>query len=276
MPALRIGMFVAWASDMSVIGIITCEILELEFALLLGEDAEVGRVSVLEDRRSTRLIELLEAQPLPGLHRLPHVHAFHAEPAESVEVLLRVLEIGLHRNRAVLREALAAAARALRPHVDALLLGYGLCGNALDDPQAVLDVDVPVFLPTDQGHPVDDCVGLCLGGRDGYYAEQRKVPGTFFLTPGWSQHWKRMLDSHGEASQPGLKRVLAGYERALLVQTPALADDEMLLRGAEFCRQTGLRLEVRQGTMELLTAAWAAAKSFVQAKTRADPKAVSP
>jgi len=260
----------------AVIGIVTCEILELEFARLLGADPGVGRVSVLEDRWSARLIELLEAKPISDLQRLPHVHAFHAEPAEPIEVLLRVLEMGLHRSRTVLRHALTTAAHELRPHVDALLLGYGLCGSALDDPRAVLDVEVPIFLPMDQGHPVDDCVALCLGGRDSYYAEQCRTAGTFFVTPGWSQHWKRMLDpTTGEVALPGLKRVLAGYERALLVQTPALADDEMLRRGAEFSRQTGLRLEVRQGTMELLTAAWIAATRFLQSKPAATEKVAS-
>lgn len=256
---------------MAVIGIMTCEVLELEFATILGSDAEIGRVSVLENRQSSQLIELLEAQPIHNLQRLPHVHAFQPEPNEALEVLILVLELGLHRNRKVLRDALTKAAHELRPHVNALLLGYGLCGNALEDPRAVLDVDVPVFLPMDHDHPVDDCVALCLGGRDCYYAEQRKIPGTFFLTPGWSKHWQRMLDPRsGEMAQPGLKRLLSGYERALLVQTSALTDVEMLRRGEEFSRKTGLRLEVRQGTMALLTAAWTAAKNFVESAAAPD------
>ena len=262
---------------MAVIGILTCELLELEFAQLLGADAEVRRISVLEDRQSTRMIELLEAKPIRNLQRLPHIHAFHADPTEPLEVLVRVLELGLHRSRKVLRLALSSAAHELSPHVEALLLGYGLCGNALDDPRAVLDVDVPVFLPMDHGHPVDDCVALCLGGRAAYYAEQRETPGTFFVTPGWALHWKRMLCSRSlDAAQPVLKRVLAGYERALLVQTPALPQDEMLRRGAELCRQTGLRLEAREGTMELLVVAWAAAKDALQSKTAAGAVDVSP
>lgn len=253
---------------MAVIGILTCEILELEFARLLGTDIGLERVSVLEDAHSSRLIALLQAQPLRHLQRLPHVHAFRAEPGNALEVLVRVLALGLHRNRQVLRRALVKAAHELRPHVDALLLGYGLCGNALDDPRAVLDVDIPLFLPMDNGHPVDDCVALCLGGRETYYSEQCKAPGTFFLTPGWSRHWKRMLDPRsGEVAQPGLKRLLAGYERALLVHTAALDEEEMQRRGQEFCRQTGLHLESRQGTLELLASAWNSAKDAVLAET---------
>jgi hypothetical protein len=246
---------------MAVIGIITCEILELEFARLLGDDAEVGRISVLEDSHSARLIELLETRQVPHLRCLPHPHAFIPEPDESLEVLVRVLALGLHRNRRVLRHALAKSVQALRPYIDILMLGYGLCGGALNDARAVVDVDIPVFQPMDDNHPVDDCIALCLGGRERYYSEQRKIAGTYFLTPGWSMHWRRMLDTEtGEVSQPGLKRLLSNYQRALLVRSPVLPDNELQRRGAEFGRLTGLRIESQSGTLALLIAAWNAAK----------------
>ncbi|HEX5392234.1 MAG TPA: DUF1638 domain-containing protein [Rhodocyclaceae bacterium] len=251
---------------MAVIGILTCEVLEQEFARLLGDDVDLKRITVLEDRYSARLIELLEARAVGGLQRIPHLNAFRPEPDQGLEVLVRVLPMGLHRTRQVLRKALTDAAHALRPHVDALMLGYGLCGNALEDPRAVLDVDLPLFLPMDDGHPVDDCVALCLGGRDRYYGEQCKVAGTYFLTPGWSRHWKRMLDGpSGKSGQPTMSRVLSGYERALLVQTPALADEELERRGEEFVRASGLRLERCRGSTDLLTSAWNAAKKALTA-----------
>ena len=46
---------------MGVLGVLTCEILELEFAELLATDRDVGRISVLEDERSAHLIEALES-----------------------------------------------------------------------------------------------------------------------------------------------------------------------------------------------------------------------
>jgi hypothetical protein len=253
---------------MAVLGIITCEVLELEFARLLGEDREVRRITILEDSHSKRLIELLETRRIEHLRCLPHPRAFTPEPGLPLEVLVRVLALGLHRNRRVLRDALAKAAHQLRPSIDALLLGYGLCGGALDDPRAVVDVELPLFLPMDQGHPIDDCVALCLGGRERYYGELRKCAGTFFLTPGWSYHWRRMLDlGSGKVSQPGLKRLLSGYERALLVQTPVMADEKLQRHGHEFAQQTGLRLETERGTMTPLRAAWEAAKLTVRERS---------
>jgi hypothetical protein len=256
---------------MAVLGIITCEILELEFAQLLGKDPEISRISILSDSHSAQLIQLLEAGQTTPLHALPHPHAFIPEPDDSLEVLVKVLALGLHRNHRVLRSALVKSTQALNSHIDALLLGYGLCGGALKDAESVLDIDIPLFQPMDGKHPVDDCVALCLGGRARYYNEQRKTAGTFFLTPGWSHHWRRMLDTNTtEVSQPGLKRLLSSYERGLLVQTPALTNDELQRRGIEFSAKTGLRLETRTGTLSPLTEAWSAAKSALKSLSQPD------
>jgi hypothetical protein len=250
---------------MAVLGIITCEILELEFARLLGDDPEISCISILEDSHSAHLIQLLEARHTAPIQTLPHPHAFIPEPDESLEVLVKVLALGLHRNSRVLRDALAKSAHALRSHIDVLLLGYGLCGGALEDAKSVLDIDLPLFQPMDGEHPIDDCVALCLGGRAPYYNEQCKMAGTYFLTPGWSQHWRKMLDTDtGKVSQPGLKRLLCAYERGLLVHTPVLAKGELLRRGAEFSARTGLRVEIQKGTMGLLGEAWNAAKAALE------------
>jgi hypothetical protein len=252
---------------MAVVGIITCEIFELEFARLLGEDRQISRISILRDSHSAHLIELLEARQLPHLQCLPHPHSFHPEPGEPLEVLIQVLALGLHRNRHVLSHALAKAAHALEPKLDALLLGYGQCGGALKDIRTVVDVALPLFQPMDEDCAVDDCVALCLGGHQRYYTEQRHTAGTFFLTPGWSRHWRRMLDKQStEVSQPGLKRLLSDYERVLLIQTPALPDTQLCQRGDEFARLIGLRKETQVGTMAPLIAAWESAKAALQSQ----------
>jgi hypothetical protein len=253
---------------MAVIGIITCEILELEFAKLLSEDAEIKRISVLEDKCSARIIELLEERQIHNLQRLPHTHSFHPEPEMSLEVFIYVLEMGLHRTRKILNRAVTKAIQTMQTRVDALLLGYGRCGGSLDGVNAFVDRDIPIFQPMDGDHPIDDCVALSLGGGQRYYAEQRKIAGTYFLTPGWSLHWQQMLDMRtGKVSQPGLERLLSGYERALMVQTPAINNSELQRHGDEFKRVTGLRLEMQKGTMTPLITAWNSTKGAVYSKS---------
>lgn len=246
---------------------ITCEILEMEFAWLLATDPQVGGVTVLEDARSARLIEALESKGVQNLRRIPHVSSLPREPSDRLEVLVRVLELGLHRNRKILQRALVRAARELTPHADALVLGYGLCGNALSNPKELLDVGKPVFIPMDEDHPVDDCVGLLIGGRRRYYAEQCKVPGTVFMIPGLTRHWRRMFEGgiRGNAHD-ALKRLFVRYERSLLVPTPAMGEDEMKRNVEEFNKIVGLRMEVRQGIATFLIKAWESAKDYLKAK----------
>jgi hypothetical protein len=250
---------------MGIIGVITCEILELEFAHLLTRDDEVTQVTVLENQHATRLIEALEADGCQNLRRIPHVRGFFPVPTHQLNVLVRVLEFALHRKREVLQHALVRAARELSPYVDAILLGYGLCGNALDHPAELLDVRVPVFIPTDQDHPVDDCVGLLLGGRTCYYAEQCQVPGTFFMIPGWTHHWKRIFGEDFCGTDPAMaQRLFAHYERSLLILTPVLTEDVMRRNTEEFNQLFGVRVEARHGTLDLLNEAWKTAKASLQ------------
>ncbi len=122
---------------MPALGILTCEILELEFAHLLISDPEITRVTVVEDEYSQALTALLEESGLRP-RRIKGAESFVRNADNGLEVLIRVLELGLHNRKRLLQDGLAAAGKEMGPRVDALLLGYGLCGNALADPAALL------------------------------------------------------------------------------------------------------------------------------------------
>lgn len=253
---------------MAVVGIITCAILELEFAHLLAMDSDIARVTVLEDARSLGLIEALASGGCRNLRRIPHVSSFQPEPAAPLEVLVRVLEIGLHRNRKRLQQTLKRAVREMAGHIDAVLLGYGLCGNALENPRELLDIDKPIFVPMDNGHPVDDCVGLLIGGRERYVAEQCKVPGTVFVIPGFANHVHEIVrEDPQDTEHRGLKRMYDRYERSLLVVTSIMQEEEMRRNMAEFTTLLGLYSQTCQGTLTLLDTAWQAVRGYL--KTRA-------
>jgi hypothetical protein len=161
---------------MAILGILTCEILELEFARLLAADKEVSRITVLEDERSANLITALGSIKKDNLKRITNLKAFTPAAKSPLEVLVGVLELALHNRKNTLQQGLIEAAAAMGPHVDALMLGYGLCGNALEKPEELLsDAGVPIFIPMDEDHPVDDCIGLLIGGRQRYYEEQCEV-----------------------------------------------------------------------------------------------------
>ncbi|MBW2093968.1 MAG: DUF1638 domain-containing protein [Deltaproteobacteria bacterium] len=251
---------------MTIIGILTCEILELEFAHILAHDSEIAGIAVLEDAYSFSLIEALEAAHIrPG--RIPLIKGFTPNYPGRLEVLVRVLELALHNRKRILQEGLVKAAKEMGRYVDAIVLGYGLCGNALQKPDELLaDARVPIFIPMDEDHPVDDCVGLLIGGRDCYYAEQCEVAGTFFMIPGWTHHWRRIFDREvGNVSVDMAKRLFEHYERSLLIPTPVMAKEEMRKNIEDFNQLFGFRTEVRQGTMDILDKTWKSAKKYLLA-----------
>ncbi len=265
---VRLGNNREGDNPVAVLGLLTCEILELEFAHLLATDPQVARVTVLEDSRSARLIEALASEHVNSLRQIPSISAFHPNPALKLEVLVRVLELALHNRRKTLQQGLVEAACEMGPRVDALLLGYGLCGNALESPEELLsEAGVPVLIPMDQDHPVDDCVGLIIGGRECYYGELCNVAGTFFMIPGWSVHWKRMFEQEfGRLSIDMAKRLFQHYERSLLISTPIMSEDKMSQNVKEFNKLFGFREEAREGTLSILNDTWSKAKALLNAK----------
>jgi len=250
---------------MAILGVLTCEILELEFARLLAADKEVNRITVLEDERSANLIAALESIEKDGLKRITTLKAFTPANESPLEALVGVLELALHNRKQTLQQGLIEAAAAIGPHVDALMLGYGLCGNALEKPDELLsDAGVPIFIPMDEDHPVDDCIGLLIGGRERYYEEQCEVAGTFFMIPGWTYHWKRMFEQEfGNLSHEMAKRLFKNYERSLLISTPIMSLEDMQQNSKAFNELFGLRTDVCNGTLSILQKTWDTAKKHL-------------
>ncbi|MFH1194846.1 MAG: DUF1638 domain-containing protein [bacterium] len=248
---------------MAVLGIITCEILTYEFAYLLGTDSHLSQITIIENSNSIHLIELLELKYSKTIQRIPHINNFRKVNSAELEVIIIVLELELHRNKKILRKALHEAARQLQHSVDAFMLGYGLCGNALNNPHELLDVGIPVFIPMDADHPVDDCVGLIIGGRSCYYAEQCKEPGTYFMIPGWTYNWRKILNKNlPDESIKAAKSMFARYKRALLITNPTMPLQEMEYNIEEFISMTGLKSESIPGTINILQQTWTSAKEY--------------
>jgi len=255
---------------MGTIGILTCEILELEFAHLLNIDEDITCVTVLENNRSAGILKALESNGSGNTNQISVLESFAPDPANRMEALVQVLELGLHSHKKRLQEGLVKAACEMASRVDTLMLGYGLCGNALEKPDEVFaDVGVPFIIPMDEDHPVDDCVGLIIGGRRAYYEEQCKVAGTFFMIPGWTRHWRRMFEQEfGNLSVDIARRLFKNYERSLLIPTPIMSEKAMQQNSAEFNKLFGFRQEIRQGTLDILERAWDSAKATLNNGTQ--------
>jgi Protein of unknown function (DUF1638) len=251
---------------MPILGVVTCQILELEFAHLISTDPQVAQIRVIEDEFSGELIRALEKDRSRPVHRVTPAGELDTGEIDGLAVLIRVMKVGLHANIPILTREVTAAVREIAPFVGCVLLGYGLCGNALKNAELLFaDIPVPVILPLENGHPVDDCVGLIIGGRENYYAEQCRCAGTMFMNAGFSRHWKEILSfdipQHLLPKKDKLiKRMMANYQRSLLLPTAVLGEDQLMENTLEFNQTHGLRVETRPGSLALLERAWQAAK----------------
>jgi hypothetical protein len=247
---------------MPKLGVVSCQILELEIAFVLSIDPEVSEIWVLDDAFSGELIRVLENDNAKPVLRLTHADEFETDEINGVAVLIRVMEVGLHSNIPNLTSEVKTAVKELAPFVDAVLLGYGLCGNALQNTNDLFkDIPVPVILPMDDGNPVDDCIGLIIGGRKNYYAEQCLCAGTMFMNAGFSRHWKKVLSFNIpkkliHKNDQILKRILGNYERSLLLPTAVLGEDALRDNTKEFNEKYGLKIQTRPGSLTLLENAW--------------------
>ena len=248
---------------MTKLGVVTCQVLELEFAHILSNDSTISEILVVDDQFSQQLIEILEYDNTQHVSRVAH---FEKVESDGLAVLIRVMEVGLHSSIQILTRRIKTAVQEIAPFVDGILLGYGLCGNALKNADDLFkDIRVPVMLPMENEEPVDDCVGLIIGGREKYYEEQCLCAGTMFMNAGFSRHWKKILSSEVpqkliRKKDEILQRLMENYERSLLLPTTVLNEDELEKNTKEFNEKYGLKIESRPGTLTLLENAWQTVK----------------
>ncbi len=95
------------------------------------------------------------------------------------QVDVEFLPKGLHDLGArAMRESLEAAVAQAGPgRYDAILLGYGLCGNGLHGLRARA---LPLVVP--RAH---DCIALLFGSRHAYREYFERNPGVYFRSTGW-------------------------------------------------------------------------------------------
>lgn len=163
-----------------------------------------------------------------------------------------VLDFGLHINPESLREALQETVSAANGRYDTLILGYGLCS------QAVIGLEAKgctLVIPK-----VHDCISIFLGSGDEYKRQAQKEPGTYYFTKGWIEvgdspfhEYEQVVEKYGrERADRMMRLLLKNYKRLAFINT-GLKD---VTRYREHTRKTAekfnLRYEEIQGRNDLV------------------------
>lgn len=159
-----------------------------------------------------------------------------------------VFDFGLHVNPDKLRATLQEAVNQVGEDIDTILLGYGLCSQAVI---GLKSERCTLVVPR-----VDDCISIFLGSRSAYRQQCKSEPGTYYLTKGWIEvgdtpfsEYEKSVERFGEKRAERLMKIMLGnYKRLALINTGQYE----LERYRDYARKTaerfGLRFEEIEGS----------------------------
>ncbi len=131
----------------------------------------------------------------------------------------QVFDFGLHINPEKLHNRLQEAIDAVSGKYETILLGYGLCSQAIIGIKAN---GCRLVAPR-----VDDCIAIFLGSRSAYTQQSQKEPGTYYLTKGWIEvgdtpfsEYERSIQRFGKEKADYIYQMMMGnYKRLALINS---------------------------------------------------------
>jgi len=164
----------------------------------------------------------------------------------------QVLDFGLHVNPESLKRALQETIDASAPPAETIILGYGLCSQAVIGLRAN---GCTLVIPR-----VDDCIAIFLGSGEVYRQQFRAEPGTYYLTKGWieagdgpfAEH-DRLVARYGrEKAEWVTHEMLKNYTRLALINTGQYELERYRVYSRRTATRFGLRYEEIEGSTALV------------------------
>jgi hypothetical protein len=168
------------------------------------------------------------------------------------------VEQGLHNTPDKLRDELAKLLESVE-NTDAVLLGYGLCGNGT----LGLSCRVPLVIP--RAH---DCVTFLLGSRQRHEEYSQKFPGSYIFTPGWIEESRmpckdrdqRLLEEYTEKYGDDNARYLmeveqawrSQYHRAVYIDWDLPGKEQFIQYTKDCAEYLGWQFDIIEGDSSLL------------------------
>jgi len=136
-----------------------------------------------------------------------------------------------------------------------VVLGYGLCGNGLDEIRAGKHT---LVIPK-----TDDCIAIFMGSHQRYMTQFKKNPGTYYLTKGWFEvgsdplsEYEKLLEKYGvETSDWLMEQQYQHYKHLMFIahrQEDFDAYRPRALEVAAYCERFGMVYKEYPGSEDFL------------------------
>ena len=196
----------------------------------------------------------------------------HLAAESPHDIVMSDLSASLHVEPLPLRDRIQEEIDRIEaedPDVDAIILGYGLCGGAT---AGLVARRVPLVLP--RAH---DCVTIFLGSRERYAQEQAATPGTYWFTEdnvkrgnafmGWllgssersndvRSTYEEYIEKYGQENADYLMEALGQwqqhYDRGAFLETGLAPDEVALERARAETESRGWRFETVLSDLTLI------------------------
>lgn len=219
-----------------ILGVIACPMLEDELIYSLSKDPEDKSVYVLETPYNGSLKRKLELNNVKfeTMDEWEFMNSDANLDRERYNVVIKMKNLALHAEPKVLMDELENDLTMIQGRVDAVAMYYGMCGNyGMDLTEwAKENLNLPVATFRDcNGRVCDDCVGVAVGGLEGYQHLIKDYTGVMLLTPAIATNWEDFLGASDMAKGldvmgPGDKKEqmkwllkMCGYTSEVMIDT---------------------------------------------------------
>lgn len=195
---------------------------------------------------------------------------YHCAAVSTHLLDIELVKLGLHIHPNDLRKQLQDIINvsAKQPY-DAILLGYGLCGQAT---KGLIAPDIPMVIP--KAH---DCITLYLGSRDQYLKQHNKCPGTIWYTKDYIERsrntketvflgmdinaappslYERYIEKYGREKADYLMGIFSDwqkhYERLVFIDQGMMDTKAEEAKAKTEAKARGWRFEKLTGSLELI------------------------
>jgi hypothetical protein len=176
--------------NMGRIGLLGCRLFEEDMLKVITTDDDISEVLVVKGEDSEGLVKKLSGSK-KELVQVSLEDRIPIAPRRG-SIMVHVKPVYLHQSPALLRKEVTSDLEKMKEFCDAILVFYGLCGNAFRNFDSISErFGVPVMILRDaKGLIVDDCICSAIGGTEEYLNELLRSSNAVHLTPMWAANWR--------------------------------------------------------------------------------------
>lgn len=174
--------------------------------------------------------------------------------ADTGSLTTKVIDAGLHLHPEQLKLCLQQAIDEHDGRFDTIVLGFGLCSNAVLGLKSRMSY---LVIPR-----VDDCIAMLMGSQARYKQEMAQAPGTYFLSRGWidagisiMDEFRQMAERYGVERARRIQQKMFGHYTRLAYIASEDGDQEPYRRvSCQAAEALGLVYQEIKGSQRLLQA----------------------